>query len=62
MSMRFAKLADRLAKYYLPSWNPPKRDDIRDWVDMDSGGDLDAVQLDILTDMVIKRLSDGDIK
>ena len=30
---------------------------LRDWVDLASGGDLDCVELDVLTDSVMHRLS-----
>jgi hypothetical protein len=36
---------------------PSRRwDDLREWIDMKTGGDLDCNPLDILTDMVATRL------
>lgn len=32
-------------------------EDLRDWIDAETGGDLDCVPLDILTDMVKDRLT-----
>jgi hypothetical protein len=32
-------------------------DDVRYWIDLKTGGGLDCVQLDLLTDMVVARLT-----
>lgn len=50
-----AKLADTLAKRMRPSgatW-----EELRDDLDIRCGSELDVVQLDMLTDMVEKRLN-----
>jgi hypothetical protein len=34
-----------------------KWEDLRDWIDLETGSDLDCLQLDLLTDMVRDRLT-----
>lgn len=50
---KMKELADRAAKI-LKAWGDPDR--MRDEIDMISGGELDTTQLDILCEMVERRL------
>lgn len=51
-----AELADRAARI-LKVWGDP--DHMRDELDLITGGELDCVQLDILCDMVERRLKEA---
>jgi hypothetical protein len=59
-SVALSIIADRLARAWKdePSYRQLPWDRLRDCVDQASGGDLDCQPLDILTDMVEKRLND----
>ena len=49
-------LADALAVKY-PSNYRRDWDDVRYWADIETGSELDCVQLDILADMIVARLT-----
>lgn len=49
---RAHQLSIRYPSNYRRNW-----DDVRDWLDTQTGGDLDCIQLDVLTDMVVARLT-----
>jgi len=57
--MKLAPIADRIAAQFRP--NPPMPswawERMRDYADMQSGGELDMLQLDMLTDMIVARLA-----
>lgn len=51
----FTRTANRIA----PKWTgsvPADDEELRDFIDIETGGELNAVQLDILTDMVAQRI------
>lgn len=49
--------ADELAAKAKGLGIPQEFDAVRDWVDTRTGGDLDCVELDLLTDCVLARLA-----
>lgn len=63
MTQRLAKTADRIVRRWTKACTQPDMltgldwESIRDAVDIKTGGELDCIQLDILTDMVKGRLS-----
>lgn len=50
-------IADKIAQRILKRSARPEIDEIRDIADTATAGDLDTVQLDILTDMIKSRLA-----
>ena len=53
--MDFSKTAKEIA-YFLNGVDEIGDDDVRDLIDIKTGGDLDTVQLDIMVDMVKRNL------
>jgi len=57
MTAKLAKRADEIAaKFREPAEN---WEVLRDYVDLKTGGELDCIQLDLLTDMVAQRIKRG---
>ena len=57
MTAKLAKRADEIAaKIRMPAEN---WEVLRDYVDLKTGGELDCIQLDLLTDMVEQRIKRG---
>jgi hypothetical protein len=56
MTMKLAPLADRLALKLVDAVHPGEWDELRDRLDALTGGELDYEPLNILTDMVTRRL------
>ena len=53
--MKLSDEADRLAGTWKGE-SHPDWDDLRDWIDQETAGDLDCQQIDILTDMAALRI------